>query len=1048
MNPFHRNFYLAGLLVFLAAQNAALGFEARDANTVSSAFNSAFYVQSGTNGWFKNTQTGGVTYFWGQAEMIECVIDAYEWTSNANYQAQITNLLNGFLYNNGTVWTSYTDYNDDVMWAVLAFARGGVDTGKSNYCALAKSNFDACYARAYDTNLGGGLYWEYPTNASKNACVNGPAAIAAYLLYQIYGDTNYWNKATNLYDWERATLFNANSGAIADNIGTNGVVNGGATTYNQGTFLGAAHFLGQTNDAALAANFTMENMTTGPILPEYGIANNNSGFNAIFLRWLVRFMRDRNLGNIYEPWLQTNAAAAWSVRRGCDSLSWCQWLSPSPEGTNFYAWDCISSYEALQAANPTQGAAAQAVPEYPCGYYTLDDGSGAVAADSTGGGNNGVVSNATWSTNGRFNGCLTFNGSNSFVQITNLVGNDFSISFWVKTTQTAGTGEWYYGAGLVDGDYPGVANDFGTAMVGGKFCFGVGNPDTTISSTVSINNGAWHHCVATRQQATGAMNVYVDGSLQGTGAGNRNTLNASAKLLFGAIASGGGYLSGSLDDVRIFSRTLGSNEVAALYSNAIAPPTLGPTNLVAVASNAQVQLSWSDASLATSYNVKRALVSGGPYTNITNISAAAFTDVNVTNNHTYYYVVSPVDMMGEGLNSAEAGATPWSLLAWFKADAITNVSNGAGVSVWPDSSGNGFTALQPVPAFQPKFVTAAINGLPAVQFNSSATNYLWFFRPVQDDFTIIFVFQSSQGVGTSTAFYSGAGLVNGEVTGTVNDFGTSLNANGQILVGTGNPDTSIYSGTGYNKGVPHLVTFKRTRSSGALALYVDGNLVATGTGGTQSLTSPNQLVLGAQQTLLDFLTGDIAEVQIYNTPLSDTDREGYERALKCKYGLSGAEAPLAPSGLTLAAGNREISLRWTMVTGAATYNVWRSTNSGASYQLVASGLTGGSYVDTNAANGQINYYEVTGSNACGAGAVSASAGILLPLPTVSASSSAGTLALNWPGWASDWKLYFTTNLTAPITWAVVTNTASNSNGQFHLSLPEGAPASFYRLSAP
>src|SRR3984957_2959932 len=351
-------------------------FTSANVNTIASAFNSAFYVQSGTNGWFKNTQTGGVTYFWSQAEMIECVIDAYEWNSNSTYPAQITNLLNGFIFNNGSNWTNYTPYNDDVMWAVLVFARGGVDTGNTNYCNLAKTNFDMCYTRAYDTNLGGGLYWESPQNASKNAAVNGPASIAAYLLYQIYGDTNYLNKATNIYAWERAKLFNASTGLIADNIGTNGVVNGGATTYNQGTFIGAADFLGQTNDALLAANFTMEDMTTGGILPQYGIANNNSGFNAIFFRWLTRFMRNHNLKSIYEPWLQTNATAAWNVRRGYDSLSWCQWLSPSPPGTKFYAWDCISSYEILQAADPTQGTVAQAVPLYPVDYYALDDGSG------------------------------------------------------------------------------------------------------------------------------------------------------------------------------------------------------------------------------------------------------------------------------------------------------------------------------------------------------------------------------------------------------------------------------------------------------------------------------------------------------------------------------------------------------------------------------------------------------------------------------------------------------------------------------------------------
>ena len=682
------------------------------------------------------------------------------------------------------------------------------------------------------------------------------------------------------------------------------------------------------------------------------------------------------------------------------------------------------------------------------GYYPLDAASGALAVDATGSSNNGVVSGATWNSSGRFNGCLNFNGVNSAVQITNLVCNDFSIAFWVKTTQVPGSGQWYNGVGLVDGDVPATQNDFGTAMVGGKFAFGIGNPDTTILSTTAINNGAWHQCVATRQQATGAIKVYVDGSQQTSGTANRNTLNASARLLFGAIASGGGYFNGSLDDVKIFSRTLSSNEVTALYANSTAAPTSGPTNLVASAGNASIQLNWSEAPDATSYNLKRSLVSGGPYVVITNVSATAFTDTTVANSRTYYYVVSPVNLAGEGTNSSEASASPFGLAAWFKADAISNLNNGTGVAVWPDSTGNGYNAIQTSGGNQPTFVTGALNGLPVVRFNAANSDYLWFYRPVQDDFTMIFVYKSSVGIGTGTDFWTGAGLVNGEQSGTVNDFGTSLNANGQILAGTGNPDKTAVSGAGYANGVPHVVTFKRTKSTGAIALYLDGSLVSVNTGGTQSLTSPNFLVLGGQGVLNNFLTGDIAEVQIYNSPLTDTDRLGQERALKCKYGLAGGVTPAAPTGLTPAAGNRQISLNWTMIAGASTYNIWRSTNGGSSYQLAASGLTTSSYVDTNAVNGQVNYYKITGSDACGTGTLSTAANVLLPLPSLGMSFSTSTLALSWPGWASDWILYSTTNLTPPMVWTVVTNAVGSSNSQFNVNLPVDTDARFFRLSSP
>lgn len=1042
--------WLAIWAILLSGGTAAFAFTANDANTIFSSFNSAFYTQSGTNGHIKDTQTGGEAYFWVQANMIECVIDAYEWNSNSTSQAMITNLLNGFMSHNnptyGPTWSG-NDYNDDIMWAVMAFARGGAATGKTNYCNMAKASFDSCYARAWSTNLGGGLYWRNSDRQSKNACVNGPGAIAAYLLYQIYGDTNYLNKATNIYYWERSVLFNTSSGAIADNIGTNGVLNGGATTYNQGTFIGAANFLGQTNDARLAANFTMMNMNSGGILPQYGIAGNNSGFNAIFLRWMTRYMKNRNLQSTYEPWLQLNATAAWNKRRTPDNLSWCQWMQPTPTVTNFYSWDCISSFEALQAADPTQGTSPLSVPANYAGYWPLDATSGTIATNAAWNGNHGTVNGASWNASGRVNGCLSFNGINNSVQVTNPGGNDFSMAFWVKTTQTAGTPQWYNGAGLVDGDVSGNANDFGTALVGGKFGFGVGNPDTTIVSVTSINDGAWHHCVATRQEATGIISVYVDGNLQATGTGNKNTLNAPARLLFGA--TGGNYFNGSLDEVKIFTRTLSSNEVAGLYSSSVIPPSAAPTNLTATATgNAQVQLIWSEASVATSYNLKRSLVSGGPHVTITNVTATSYTDTNVVNNRTYYYVVSAVNAIGEGSNSAQASASTSALAVWFKADAITGLANGAAVSTWTDLTGNGYNAVQTLSANQPTYVTSAINGLPVVRFSSANSTYLWFYRPVQDDFTMIFVYRSSQGIGTGLNFWEGAGLVNGEQGGTVDDFGISLNANGRVLAGTGSPDRTAFSGTGFNNGLPHVVTFKRTKSTGAIALYVDGTLAAAATGGTQSLTAPNFLALGAQGVLNNYLNGDIAEVQIYNAPLADSDRLGQERALKCKYGLSGGATPAAPTGLTGVAGNRQIALNWTLSSGATGYNLWRSTDNGTNYQLAATGLTASSYVDTNAVSGQANLYQVAGTDVCGAGANSAVAAIFLPQPALGMSVSADTLAITWPGWASDWGLYATTNLTPPVVWWPVTNAVDSSNGQFNVTLPIGSENQFFRLASP
>jgi cellulose 1,4-beta-cellobiosidase len=70
-------------------------------------------------------------------------------------------------------------------------------------------------------------------------------------------------------------------------------------------------------------------------------------------------------------------------------------------------------------------------------------------------------------------------------------------------------------------------------------------------------------------------------------------------------------------------------------------------------------LSWSASTGATSYNVKRATVSGGPYTTIAgSINNTTYSDNSVSYNTTYYYVVSAVNSAGQSTNSAQLSVTP------------------------------------------------------------------------------------------------------------------------------------------------------------------------------------------------------------------------------------------------------------------------------------------------------------------------------------------------------------------------------------------------------
>jgi fibronectin type 3 domain-containing protein len=83
-----------------------------------------------------------------------------------------------------------------------------------------------------------------------------------------------------------------------------------------------------------------------------------------------------------------------------------------------------------------------------------------------------------------------------------------------------------------------------------------------------------------------------------------------------------------------------------------------PASVSAKAGNAQVAVSWSAASGASAYHVKRGTTSGGSYSQIATVSATSYADGSAANGQTYYYVISSLDATGESGNSSEAGATP------------------------------------------------------------------------------------------------------------------------------------------------------------------------------------------------------------------------------------------------------------------------------------------------------------------------------------------------------------------------------------------------------
>ena len=202
-------------------------------------------------------------------------------------------------------------------------------------------------------------------------------------------------------------------------------------------------------------------------------------------------------------------------------------------------------------------------------WYPFDESSGTVAADLVTGNDASLFGGASFIA-GVDGNALSFDGSNDYVQIPDdpvldFGTDDFSIDFWITTTQTSGlrviqdkrlssfpyTGYHvflYYGK-----IYLQLADSAGYSNFGGNAFVADGVP----------------HFVAITVDRDGLGSVYVDGSEAYTfnPTGRSLSLDNSVPLRFGRRSySSGSYFPGVLDEIELFDQALTRNQIRGIYN--------------------------------------------------------------------------------------------------------------------------------------------------------------------------------------------------------------------------------------------------------------------------------------------------------------------------------------------------------------------------------------------------------------------------------------------------------------------------------------------------
>ena len=310
---------------------------------------------------------------WGESEQLEVILDAYEATGDETYMSIADAIYKQFYQYVGSDWLKlvYTDdyhwfghdFNDDVMWQIIGVARMGWLTGNESYINAAKKNFDRIYERAY-IPFTGLMRWAEQSGDpySTNSCIAGPTEVAACYLGMAGAGESYYEKARDLYAAQRYTLANITTGQVYDAVVWNPTTqsikssNKWASTYNQGTMLGAACMLYQhygdqqyLDDACKIMNYTVKNLCNSSGIINVCQVNDGDlcGFKGILMRYVNRFVKE--LGQTeYADWIMKNAFHAYN-NRSAKGVTTSAWLTKSTDETATNAFSCSTAAAAAAA---------------------------------------------------------------------------------------------------------------------------------------------------------------------------------------------------------------------------------------------------------------------------------------------------------------------------------------------------------------------------------------------------------------------------------------------------------------------------------------------------------------------------------------------------------------------------------------------------------------------------------------------------------------------------------------------------------------------------
>lgn len=263
-------------------------------------------------------------HYWWMAHAADVLVDGLIRTGDSYYKETLSELYEGLLARNGGAWPH--NWYDDMQWMAIAWLRAYEATSEEKYKQAAIVLWEDIKT-GWNDHMGGGIAWKKDQLDYKNTPANAPAIILAARLHRAFGNAEDLDWAVRLFEWQKQTLVDPDTGFVWDGInraGDGAFDKDWEFTYCQGVYIGAAHELyKETGDPAYlreaerTADIAIRRLTDPAtnVLPDEGQGDGGL-FKGIFVRYATQLaiaepMRKDRLAEV----LLRNAHALWTNGR-------------------------------------------------------------------------------------------------------------------------------------------------------------------------------------------------------------------------------------------------------------------------------------------------------------------------------------------------------------------------------------------------------------------------------------------------------------------------------------------------------------------------------------------------------------------------------------------------------------------------------------------------------------------------------------------------------------------------------------------------------------